>query len=118
LTLQTDVTAGGQIDKAALARTGGGDLKTTVDPGRSVIIWANRSVHGAYTDYQSRTVDEIIARKGGNCNEQAMVVVALLSELGVRTRRVREINIQPETARRQANRGKRISETGPTASVF
>lgn len=118
LTLQTDVTAGGQIDKAALARTAAGDSKTTVDRVRSVILWTNRSFQWTYTDYQRRTVDEIITRKGGNCNEQAMVVVALLSELGVRTRRVREINIQPESARRQANAEKRVAEIGPAGSVF
>jgi hypothetical protein len=118
LTLQPDVTAGAQTDKAALARTAAGDSKTTLDRVRSVILWTNRSFQWTYTDYQRRTVDEIIARKGGNCNEQAMVVVALLSELGVRTRRVREINIQPESARRQANAEKRIAETGPAASVF
>jgi hypothetical protein len=118
LTLRAGETAGGQIDKAALARTAAGDSKTTLDRVRSVIRWTNRSFEWTYTDYQSRTVDEIIARKGGNCNEQAMVTVALLSELGVRTRRVREINIQPESARRQENAEKRIAEVGRAASVF
>lgn len=118
LTLQADAPAGAPIDKAALARTAAGNARTTLERVRSVILWTNRSFEWTYTDYQRRTVDEIIARKGGNCNEQAMVVVALLSELGIRTRRVREINIQPESARRQANAEQRIAETGPAASVF
>lgn len=118
LTLQPDATAGGSVDKAALAKTAAGDSKTTLDRVRSVILWTNRSFEWTYTDYERRTVDQIITRKGGNCNEQAMVVVALLSELGVRTRRVREINIQPESARRQGNAEKRIAEVGPSASVF
>ncbi len=106
------------IDRAALARTAAGDAKTTVDRVRAVVRWTNRSSEWTSTDYKSRTVDEIIARKGGNCNEQAMVVVALLDELGVRTRRVRELNIQPENPGRQERAERRVVETGIGASVF
>ena len=106
------------IDKPALARSAAGNAKTTIEKVQAVIGWTNRNFEWTYTDYQRRTVDQIIERKGGNCNEQAMVAVALLNELGVKTRRVREINIQPDRPSRQHNAEEKIRETGPAASVF
>jgi hypothetical protein len=107
-----------QVDKAALAQTAAGRATTTLDKARSVVRWANQSFKWTYTDYKYRTVDEIIARKGGNCFEQTTVVAALLNELGVRTRSVREINIQPDSRLRQWSASRRVSKTGPSASVF
>ncbi|MGZ7080871.1 MAG: transglutaminase-like domain-containing protein, partial [Thermoanaerobaculia bacterium] len=105
-------------DRKSLARKAAGDARTTVEKVRAVIDWANRNFAWTDTDYKSRTVDEIIERKGGNCNEQAMVVVALLQELGIRTRRVREINIQPESAERQKRAEEQVARVGVRASVF
>jgi len=107
-----------QIDKAALARTAAGEAASTLDKVRSVTHWANQSFKWTYTDYKHRSVDEIIARKGGNCFEQTQVVAALLNELGIRTRSVREINIQPKSRLRQWSAGRRVARTGRSASVF
>lgn len=85
---------------------------------RQVVGWTNQNFHWNYTDYQKRTVKQIICRKGGNCNEQAMVVRALLKELGVSTRRMVEINIQPESERRQKDAEKKVAKVGNRMSVF
>jgi len=107
-----------QIDKVALAHAAAGEATTTLAKVRSVVRWAQQSFKWTYTDYRQRSVDEIIARKGGNCFEQTIVVAALLNELGIRTRSVREINIQPESRLRQWSAARRIAKTGPSASVF
>lgn len=106
------------VDKAALAQKAAGNAATTNDKVRAVIDWANHSFEWTSTDYKSRTVDEIITRGGGNCFEQAIVVVALLKELGIPTRRIREINIQPDSEQRQKNAEARVAKTGASASVF
>ncbi len=106
------------VDKAVLARTAAGEATTTLNKVHAVVGWANQSFKWTYTDYRQRTVDEIIARKGGNCFEQAIVVAALLNELGIRTRSVREINIQPDSRLRQWSAARRVAETGRRASVF
>jgi hypothetical protein len=106
------------VDKTALARTAAGGARSTVAKVRAVVDWANRSLEWTTTDYKQRTVDAILERKGGNCNDQALVVAALLHELGIETRRVREINVQPESADRQRNAERRVKEIGPGASVF
>lgn len=84
----------------------------------AVVSWTNTRFAWTYTDYKRRTVKEIICRRGGNCNEQARVVSALLTEAGIQNRRVSEINIQPESTQRQESAEKKIKENGFRMSVF
>jgi hypothetical protein len=111
-------TAAAGADLDALAKTAAGSATTPTAQVRSVIDWTNHALEWTATDYQKRTAEEIVDRKGGNCNEQAVVVRALLDRLGVKTRRVREINIQPESAERQKSAEGRIAISGVGASVF
>jgi hypothetical protein len=105
-------------DLAALAREAAGGAQASEAKVAAVVGWVNRQFTWTFTDYQKRSVAEIIARRGGNCNEQALVVCALLEQLGVKTRRVREINIQPESRDRQKSAEARIAIDGKRASVF
>jgi transglutaminase superfamily protein len=105
-------------DHATLARQAAGNAKTTLEKVRAIVAWTNNSFEWTYTDYKSRTVDEIIERKGGNCDEQARVAVALMNELGIRTRRVKELNVQPENPDRQKRAEQKVAEIGAGASVF
>jgi hypothetical protein len=91
---------------------------TTAENVRRIVQWTNSNFTWTYTDYQRRTVKQIICRRGGNCNEQARVVSALLQEIGIKNRRVSEINIQPESERRQESAAGRIKEAGLRMSVF
>jgi hypothetical protein len=70
------------------------------------------------TFYKKRTVEEIMARKGGNCNELAMVTMALLKELRLQMRKVREINIHKESARRRESAHQKVLDNGNRFSVF
>jgi hypothetical protein len=45
-------------------------------------------------------------------------VIALLDELGVKNRRVREINIQPDSLEREKDADELIAKNGPSASIF
>jgi len=90
----------------------------TAENVKKIVRWTNTNFKWTYTDYQRRTVKQIICRKGGNCNEQARVVSALLQELGIKNRRVSEINIQPDSERRQESAAQRIKEAGLRMSVF
>lgn len=107
-----------QVEMKKMALEIAGNVATTFDKVRNVIWWTNKNFFWAFTDYQRRTMKQIICRQGGNCNEQAIVVRALLKELNVKTRRTSEINIQPEKESRQKDAEKRISEIGNKGSVF
>lgn len=84
----------------------------------TLVAWLAQNLERKATDYQQRTVQQIIERKGGNCNELAQVTVALLKELGMPMRRVREINIHRESDRRQETAAKMVAEQGNQMSVF
>lgn len=83
-----------------------------------VVRWLAKNFDWTATDYKKRTVEEIIARQGGNCNELAMVTTALLKELNLQMRKIREINIHRESLERRASAQQKIQEKGNRMSVF
>lgn len=110
----------------ALART---DLKAfaqqvsknaTSELGRAqaIVRWLAENFEWKATDYKKRTVQEIIDRQGGNCNELAMVAIAAIKELDISLRRVHEINIHTNTPRRGETARAKVKESGNTYSVF
>jgi transglutaminase-like putative cysteine protease len=106
------------IDLDALAREIVGDAERASDKCDRIVGWTNRQLAWTATDYQSRSVTEILARKGGNCSEQVAVVRALLDRAGVETRRVAEINLQPESERRRSDAAALVKSRGLRYSVF
>jgi len=83
------------------------------------VHWVNDNFTWSATDYQKRTPQEIVARRSGNCAELASVLRMLLDSMHVRSRWVREINVQPEqTPRRQKTAEEKVAESGNTMSVF
>lgn len=85
---------------------------------RTLLYWLSSNFDWLATDYQSRTVNGIIARGGGNCFELAKVYVAMIGAAGIRYRGMTEINIHPVTPRRQATATAMVKEKGNSASVF
>ncbi|HSM16067.1 MAG TPA: transglutaminase-like domain-containing protein [Gemmatimonadales bacterium] len=86
---------------------------------RRLVYWINDHFDWSATDYQRRTPAEVIARRGGNCAELASVLHLFLDSLGVRTRWVREINVQPgPTPRRQQTAANMVAQRGNSFSVF
>lgn len=86
---------------------------------RRLVHWVNDTFTWSYTDYERRTPIQIIARRKGNCAELASVLEMFLDSLGVRTRWVREINVQPApTPRRQQTAEEMVASRGKSYSVF
>ncbi|MCB0566371.1 MAG: DUF4440 domain-containing protein [Phaeodactylibacter sp.] len=92
--------------------------ETDFEKAKAVVDWYARHFDWTYTDYQKRTVEDILARRGGNCNELAMITKTSLETLGVKMRRVREINLHLPSDQRQADAEQRVAEIGNRASVF
>src|SRR5262245_14801959 len=112
-------TCGAQeADLDKLAKDLTANAASATEKVRAVVGWTNEAFVWSATDYKKRNVEEIVARKKGNCNEQALVVVNLLDRVGVKTRRVREINIQPENPSRQKTAASLVAKSGPAYSVF
>lgn len=85
---------------------------------RKLVHWVNTNFKWSYTDYQKRTVAEIIERRAGNCAELANVLAALLTEANIPFRWIHEINIQPRSEKRLADAAKLVAEKGNRHSVF
>lgn len=85
---------------------------------RRIIGWLSRHFDWTATDYKQRTVQQIIDRRGGNCNELAMVAVAALEKLHIPMRRVHEINIYSQSARRGKTARTMVRQKGNSYSVF
>ncbi|HJT16346.1 MAG TPA: transglutaminase-like domain-containing protein [Thermoanaerobaculia bacterium] len=85
---------------------------------RAIVNWLTQNFDWKYTDYQKRTVQEVIERRGGNCDDLARVALAAMNALNIRLRRVHEVNIQPISDRRAANARALVKEKGNQYSVF
>lgn len=91
---------------------------TGLDQAETIVNWFALHFDWTYTDYQQRSVAEIVARKGGNCSELARVTQACLETLDIPIRRIREINLHIPTPRRQVTAEQKVQELGLRASVF
>ncbi len=104
-----------EIDRLALGIAGQG---TPLERVQRLVDWTNHEFKWSATDYQQRTVDEIIARRNGNCAELSKVLIRLLTPTGIPYRWVAEINIHPYTPRRQETAEAKVKERGNRMSVF
>ncbi len=104
-----------QIDALAVRVAGDGTVREKT---ARLVSWINREFAWTATDYQQRTPEQIIERRGGNCADLAKVLARLLDAVHVRYRFVREINIQPDSAAREASAQKKIATDGVRFSVF
>ncbi len=92
----------------------GSDVQKTT----RLVKWINTEFQWTATDYERRTPEQIITRRGGNCAELARVLARLLDAGGVKYRTVREINIQPANESRQSRAARLIAAQGNQLSVF
>ncbi|MCC2970595.1 transglutaminase family protein [Massilia sp. IC2-476] len=84
----------------------------------SLLNWVSNRLEWLATDYQRRTVKEILERGGGNCYELAEVYLALVREMNIKSRPIAEINLSRLNPERQAAAEQLVKEKGHRASVF
>lgn len=85
---------------------------------RQLIDWMYAEFEWSATDYQHRSLDEILARRAGNCAEQTRLLQGLLTAVHRDTRMMAEINIQAPQPERGARAVRMVADSGPSASVF
>jgi hypothetical protein len=108
----------GTLDLAQLASSVAGHGSALERTGR-LVYWINDSLKWSYTDYVRRSPLEILARRQGNCADLASLLHVMLDSLGIRSRWVREINVQPgKTPARQETAEAKVREAGNSMSVF
>jgi len=85
---------------------------------RAIVLWLTQHFDWKETDYQKRTVQQIVERGGGNCNDLAMVALAAMKELNIKVRRVHDVHIRTESPDRGERARALVKEKGNTCSVF
>lgn len=107
-----------RTDMKAFAQQVSKNAKSELGRAQAIVEWLATNFEWKATDYQRRTVQEIIERKGGNCNELAMVALSAMKELDIKLRRVHEVNIHTNTPERGERAHEKVKEQGNTYSVF
>lgn len=105
-------------DRAAFAAEITKGAASDLERAHRVVTWFATNFTWTATDYEKRTVEEILARKGGNCAELARVATAVLEQLDLPMRQVREINIHVEKEARGEQARKKVAAEGYAMSVF
>jgi hypothetical protein len=107
-----------RTDMKAFAQEVSKNAESELGRAQAIVEWLATNFEWKATDYQRRTVQEIIERKGGNCNELAMVALSAMKELDIKFRRVHEVNIHTNTPDRGERAHEKVKEQGNTYSVF
>jgi len=107
-----------RTDLKAFAQQVSKDASSELGRAQAIVRWLAQNFEWKATDYQKRTVPEIIERQGGNCNDLAMVALAAMKELNIQLRRVHEVNIYTNTPERGARAREMVKAKGNSYSVF
>jgi len=107
-----------RTDLKSFAQQVSRDATSELGRAQAVVRWLAENFEWKATDYQKRTVPEILERRGGNCNELAMVALAAMKELDIKLRRVHEVNLHTNTPERGERARALVKEKGNTFSVF
>ena len=106
------------VDTRAFAFAIVKDVDGNYEKAETLLNWLSTHFNWLATDYQSRTVKQIIVRQGGNCFEMATVYMALLKDLNIKYRPIAEINIHVYSDDREQTSEQKIKENGNRMSVF
>jgi Transglutaminase-like superfamily len=107
-----------RTDLKAFAQQVSKNATSELGQAQAIVRWLAQNFEWKATDYQKRTVQEIIDRKGGNCNELALVALSAMKELNIKLRRVHEVNIYVNTPDRGVRAHEMVKEKGNSYSVF
>src|SRR4030095_12709715 len=73
-----------RTDLKSFAQQVSKDARSELGRAQAIVRWLAQNFEWKATDYQQRTVQQIIQRRGGNCNELAMVALASMKELAIK----------------------------------
>lgn len=107
-----------RTDLKAFAKEVSQGTNSELDETQAIVLWLTRHFDWKETDYQKRTVKQIIERGGGNCNDLAMVALAAMKELNIKVRRVHDVHIRTESVDRGERAHALVKEKGNVCSVF
>jgi hypothetical protein len=106
------------LDLGVFAQQIVGSTSSNYEKAEKLLHWLSNSLEWKATDYQKRTVKQILARQGGNCFELAVVYMAMIRALNIQHRGIAEINIHNYSNDRQTTAEEKVKQAGSGMSVF
>lgn len=108
----------GTLRLGDLTRSITGHHDNAFDKAQALLHWLSHRLEWKATDYQTRTVNQILARGGGNCFELAKVYMAMIKSIELPYRPVTEINLHVTSEQRQKTAASKVAQSGNRMSVF
>lgn len=107
-----------RTDRKAFAEEVSKDATSESGRAKAVILWLTQHMDWQPTDYKQRTVQEVIERRGGNCNDLARVALEAMKELHLRLRRVHDVHVRTPSPGRGERAHALVKEKGNGYSIF
>jgi hypothetical protein len=107
-----------RTDRKAFAEEVSKNDSSELGRAKAVILWLTQHMDWQATDYKQRTVQEIIDRRGGNCDDLARVALDAMNELHLRLRRVHDVHVRTPSPGRGERAHALVKEKGNEYSIF
>jgi Transglutaminase-like superfamily len=107
-----------RTDRKAFAEEVSKNSSSELDRAKAIVRWLTQHLDWQTTDYKKRTVQEIVDRRGGNCDDLAAVALASMKELHLQLRRVHDVHVRTLSEERGERAHALVKEKGDEYSVF
>lgn len=107
-----------RTDRKAFAEEVTKSATSDIGRAKAIVLWLTSHFDWQATDYKKRTLQQIIDRRGGNCDDLASVALAAMNELHLRLRRVHDVHVRTPSAGRGERAHALVREKGNQYSVF
>ncbi|HEY2031873.1 MAG TPA: transglutaminase-like domain-containing protein [Myxococcales bacterium] len=107
-----------RTDRKAFAEEVSRSATSELGRAKAIVLWLTSHFDWQATDYKKRTVQEVIERRGGNCDDLARVALEAMESLHLRLRRVHDVHIRTPSSGRGERAHALVKEKGDAYSIF
>lgn len=107
-----------RTDRKAFAEEVSKDSGSELGRAKAIVLWLTGNLDWKATDYKQRTVQEVIERRAGNCDDLARVALDAMEKLHLQLRRVHDVHVRTPSAGRGERAHALVKEKGAGYSIF
>ena len=107
-----------RTDRKAFAEAVTKDSPSELGKAKAIVLWLTSNLDWQATDYKQRTVQQVIERGGGNCDDLARVALEAMKELHLQLRKVHDVHVRTPDPGRGERAAALVKEKGDGYSIF
>jgi hypothetical protein len=107
-----------RTDRKAFAEEVSKNTRSELGQAKAVVLWLTSHLDWRATDYKKRTVQQVIDRGGGNCDDLARVALEAMEGLHLKLRRVHDVHVRTPSSGRGERAHTLVKEKGAAYSIF